>query len=283
MRPGTLALLLMCLSALTIPVGDAFAKEIQRTTEMGPAPVILARFLLGAALFLPLSIAFGQAPLLTPRFLAAQALRGLCVAGGITGMVNAVGHAPLADVFGAFFIAPAAATLLAWGLLGERVTRRDLLSLGLGLLGVLLVTRPSAEMNPGLLWALFGGLSYGAFNAATRWSAPLGRPLGQLAGQLVFGCVLALPFGAAEIGRAGEAPWLLIGSGLFSALANLFLVMAYARERAAVLAPLIYLQLPSAAFLGWAAFGDLPDLLASAGLALIVFAGLGLRLLAPRR
>lgn len=283
MRPAALALLLMCLSALTIPVGDAFAKEIQRATAMGPAPVILARFLLGAALFLPVSILLRQAPLLTPRFLAAQGLRGLCVTGGITGMVNAVGHAPLADVFGAFFIAPAAATFLAWALLGERVTRRDLLSLGLGLLGVLLVTRPSAEMNVGLLWALFGGLCYGAFNAATRWSAPLGRPVGQLAGQLVVGGLLSAPFGLAEIGQAAEAPWLLIGSGLFSALANLFLVMAYARERAAVLAPLIYLQLPSAALIGWAAFGDLPDAPAAAGLALIVFAGLGLRLLALRR
>lgn len=66
-------------------------------------------------------------------------------------------------------------------------------------------------------------------------------------------------------------------------MANFFLVMAYARERAAVLSPLIYLQLPSAALIGLAVFGDVPDAIAAAGLALIVFAGLGIRLLGAAR
>ncbi len=272
------ALILMTASALTIPVGDGFAKMLSSVSTMEPVFIAWARFLTGAAVFLPLALLRRQIPRLTGRFLLAQGLRGGFVTMGIFGMVSAVSHAPLADVFGAFFIAPAIATTLAALVLKEQVTRLDILSLILGLIGVVMVTRPGAEMNVGLLYALFGGLGYGLFNVTTRWSSSFAPPLAQVAGQLVVGALILTPFAAHHAASAAEAPWLLLASGLASALANLFLVMAYARERAAVLSPLIYLQLPSAALIGFAVFGDLPDTLAAAGLALIVFAGLGLRL-----
>lgn len=283
MRPALAALLFMTLGASLVPVGDAFAKEISRVTMIEPTLVAFARFLTGAAFFLPLALWRRQIPKLTVHFVFAQALRGVFITGGISCMVTAVSHAPLADVFGAFFIAPAIATGLAALVLKEKVTRLDLLSLGLGLIGVLMVARPGTEMNIGLLWALAGGVFYGCFNAATRWSAGFTPPLAQIAGQLVFGALFTAPLAITHVGQMGEAPWLLLGSGVGSAMANFFLVMAYARERAAVLSPLIYLQLPSAALIGLAVFGDVPDAIAAAGLALIVFAGLGIRLLGAAR
>lgn len=283
MRPALAALLFMTLGASLVPVGDAFAKEISRVTMIEPTLVAFARFLTGAAFFLPLALWRRQIPKLTVHFVFAQALRGVFITGGISCMVTAVSHAPLADVFGAFFIAPAIATGLAALVLKEKVTRLDLLSLGLGLIGVLMVARPGAEMNIGLLWALSGGVFYGCFNAATRWSAGFTPPLAQIAGQLVFGALFTAPLAITHVGQMGEAPWLLLGSGVGSAMANFFLVMAYARARAAVLSPLIYLQLPSAALIGLAVFGDVPDAIAAAGLALIVFAGLGIRLLGAAR
>lgn len=122
-------------------------------------------------------------------------------------MVTAVSHAPLADVFGAFFIAPAIATLLAATILKERVTRLDIISLTLGLIGVLMVARPGAAMNVGLLWALGGGALYGCFNAATRWSAAFAPPLAQIAGQLLFGALFTLPFAVAGFQSVAEAPF----------------------------------------------------------------------------
>lgn len=283
MQPAATALLYMTLSALLIPVGDAFAKEISRVSSIEPVVIAFTRFMIGATIFIPLAMARRGIPALTPRFVGAQFLRGIFVAGGIFSMVTAVSHAPLAGVFGAFFIAPAIATLLAATALKERVTRLDILSLTLGLIGVLMVARPGATMNVGLLWALGGGVFYGCFNAATRWSAGFAPPLAQIASQLLFGALLTLPFAVSGLTSVAEAPFLLIGSGLASAAANFCLVMAYARERAAVLSPLIYLQLPSAALIGFAAFGDLPDALAAVGLGLIVLAGLGLRVIARLR
>lgn len=279
MSTTAIAMLFMCLCALLIPFGDAFAKEISRVSTVPPATIAFVRFMTGAIIFVPLALARRQIPRLSRRFVFSQLLRGAFVGGGITGMVTAVSYAPLADVFGAFFIAPAIATTLAMVLLKESVTRTDVFSLVLGLCGVLLVTRPGFEMNVGLLWGLFAGFCYGSFNVATRWSASFAPPLAQMSGQLIVGALLTAPFGMAGLGSAGEAPWLLLASGLTSAVANFFLVMAYARERAAVLSPLIYLQLPSATLIGFAAFGELPDMLAIVGLAMIVFAGVGIRLI----
>lgn len=283
MGSTTFALLLMAMSALLIPVGDAFAKEVAEATSIEPIVVAFFRFLVGAVIFIPLALGRSQFPALTPRFVFAQLLRGVFVVGGIFSMVTAVSFAPLADVFGAFFIAPAIATLLAATVLKERVTALDILSLLFGLVGVLMVTRPGADMNVGLLWALMGGASYGCFNAATRWSAPFTPPLAQIASQLAIGALITFPFALDGMAAAVEGPWLLLGSGLGSAAANFCLVAAYARERAAVLSPLIYLQLPSAALLGFAVFGDLPDALAAAGLAVIVVTGIGFRLFAALR
>lgn len=277
MAPSIAALFLMAGGALMVPMGDAFAKEIARTTDIGPFFVAFARFALGAVIFIPLTLAAGQGIKLTVRSVYPMVIRGLFICLGVLCIVTAVAHAPLAEVFGAFFIGPAVATLIARFLLREEVTKREWLALALGLAGVLMVTRPGAEMNAGHAWALAAGCFYGCYNGAARWSAGFAPPLAQISGQLFFAALILSPFALSEIDKISEAPGLLTGSGLLSAIANLFLLLAYARERAGVLAPLIYLQLVSAAAIGWAVFGEAPDLMAALGLGVILFAGLGLR------
>lgn len=273
----------MSVGVMLVPVGDAFAKEIARVTSIAPATVAWTRFVIGASIFVPIAMIGANLPKLSGKLVFAQLIRGALVSGGIFSMVNAVVHAPLAEVFGAFFIAPAISTGLAALFLGERITRIDAVSLGLGLIGVLLVTRPGATINVGLLWALGGGVSYGAFNAATRWSAAFTPPRVQIASQLIIGSILLAPLGLPGLSAAAEAPMLIVGSGVASALANFLLTLAYARASASTLAPLIYLQLLSAAGIGFLQFGETPDPWAGLGLALIFVAGLGLRLMFPQR
>ena len=74
------------------------------------------------------------------------------------------------------------------------------------------------------------------------------------------------------------APWqwvLLVSTGLSGFLGHWLQAAAYARAPATLLAPFAYLQIISAAGLGWAIFGQLPDAVTWAGMALIVAAGLG--------
>ena len=90
------------------------------------------------------------------------------------------------------------------------------------------------------------------------------------------GTVLLTPPGLVDV-PALTAPilWLTLLSGVASASGNLLLVIAYRRTGATVLAPFVYFQLISATVLGLAVFGTFPDRLALAGLAVLVFAGLG--------
>ena len=67
---------------------------------------------------------------------------------------------------------------------------------------------------------------------------------------------------------------LFLASGLASAAGNMLLLIAYRLGSGTALAPLVYFQLIAAVGLGWAVFGDLPDTISWAGMAVIVGAGL---------
>ena len=69
--------------------------------------------------------------------------------------------------------------------------------------------------------------------------------------------------------------FLAVGSAAFSMLGNLILLVDYSKVAATKLAPMVYFQLIAAVTLGWAAFGQLPDLLTWVGLAVVISAGLG--------
>ena len=71
--------------------------------------------------------------------------------------------------------------------------------------------------------------------------------------------------------------------GALSAGCHFMLIAAFRHGEAAVLAPLVYLELVTAMVLGRIVFGELPDLLAFTGISLIVLAGLAILLSERRR
>jgi drug/metabolite transporter (DMT)-like permease len=250
---------IMALAMVLLPAGDAVAKHLTAITAYGAGFLGWSRFAVGLALVAPAAAAGGQMRGLGPMFLLRQAIRGALVAGAIVFVINAVETAPLADIYGAFFVGPTAAILLARLLLGEPVRPPEWVAVLLGFAGVLLIVRPTGSVSPGLLWALASGLSFGGFLVATRWAAGTAPPLAQLTGQLFFGFLFLLPLGIGDLLRIGvEAPGWLIAMALSSALANLLQLLAVRHAGAVVLAPVIYLQLVAAMALGWALFGDRP-------------------------
>lgn len=266
---------LMALAMILLPAGDAVAKHLTAITAYGAGFLAWSRFVVGLALVAPAAAAGGQLRGLGPMFLVRQALRGGLVASAITCVINAVKTAPLADVYGAFFVGPTAAIVLARLLLKEPVRPREWAAVLLGFAGVLLVVRPTGTVSPGLLWALGAGLSFGGFLVATRWAAGTAPPMAQLTGQLFFGFAFLLPLGLGDLLRHGiEAPGWLIVMALSSALANLLQLFAVRHAGAVVLAPVVYLQIVAATAFGWALFGDRPDGWTFAGLAVILLAGM---------
>ncbi|GAA6182579.1 DMT family transporter [Shimia sp. NS0008-38b] len=268
---------LMFVAMSMIPAGDTAGKLLTQNHDASPVFVAWSRFALGSVLALPLMRAdtfrlFGDWRIW---------LRALLLTGGITSIQTALQTAPLADVFAAFFIGPIFSYLLSVLLLGERVTVARSGLMALGFIGVVLVVRPGFEMSPGLPWAALAGLFYGAFLTASRWLAPFARPGSLLVTQLCISTLILTPFGVADIPALTPAvSGLTLASAAFSMGGNFLLLFAYARNEAATLAPLVYLQLLSAVALGWVVFAQLPDALTWLGLCLILGAGVTSALMA---
>jgi drug/metabolite transporter (DMT)-like permease len=92
------------------------------------------------------------------------------------------------------------------------------------------------------------------------------------------GLTVALPFllEATTIGwRVGA---LLLLSGVFAGLGHGFMITAYSRAPAAMLAPFTYLQIGWATLFGLVLFGQHPDAWSAAGMAVIAASGVGLAL-----
>ncbi|NEN93013.1 MAG: EamA family transporter [Okeania sp. SIO3H1] len=278
--PFLLAALIMVAGMAFIPIGDSFAKLLSEASPFAGATVAWMRFGIGALVAVPLTLAAGEWRNTPQGFWRVQLIRSLALCVGIGGMVTSVQTIEIHNAFGAFFVGPAVATILTRLVLKEAVTPLEWAAVALGFLGVLLVVQPTTDLKPGILWALFGGVGYGAFLVATRWAAKHGRPLGQLAGQLTIGFVLltplslwAWPSGDALSLISWPVALFILGSGLASAAGNMLTIVATRMVRAARLMPFVYFQLFSAAIVGWLIFGDIPNLLAVIGLAIIASAG----------
>lgn len=254
-----------------IPLGDAAGKVLTTSLSASPLFVAASRFLLGALVVLPFLPRGGLRVFTDFRIW----IRGAFLAGGILSIQTALQTAPLADVFAAFFIAPAFSTVLAIVFLKEKITGLQGLLIGLGFVGVLLVVRPGFDMAEGMEYAVLAGMFYGAYLTASRWLGAAAAPQTLLFSQLTIGALITLPL---SLSHWPELSLSVTGLTLISALASMagngLLILAYQQKSASELAPLVYFQLVAATLLGALVFGNLPDFATWAGLALILVAGI---------
>ncbi len=275
----------MAMGMSLIPVGDAIAKQLSNTTAYSAPFLAWARFGLGACVLLPLAFRTAESRQLPKTFFLKQSLRGLLIALTVVTIIKAVSLSPIAEVFGCFFIGPVLSVVLSIFVLNEKASLAQWVSVVLGFIGVLLVVQPGflgfeATSNTqdvdrsGLYWALLAGVFYGSFLVATRWAASVGPPLSQVAVQFAVAALLITPFAIANLISVGlvSVP-LLIASSLSSVLANYFSIQALGRVTAAALAPVVYMQVVAATIIGLLFFNESLSIVASIGLALIIFSG----------
>jgi drug/metabolite transporter (DMT)-like permease len=67
---------------------------------------------------------------------------------------------------------------------------------------------------------------------------------------------------------------IVLAMGLLGTVGHLLMTWSLRFAPGATLAPMQYLEIPFATFYGWALFGDLPDGMAAAGIAVTMAAGL---------
>lgn len=200
----------------------------------------------------------------------------------------ALQHLQLTQTVSIQFAAPLIIALMAGPLLGERMGPRRLAAVMVGLLGVLVITRPGlGGVHPAALYSVAGAVCYALYNISTRFLAAHDSSAttlfySGLAGVVVMTPLLPLVWTAPP----NALTWVpLAATGVFGAVGHWLLILAHARAPAGVLAPFIYTQLLWMLGAGYLVFGDVPDRWTLVGASIVIASGFYLlyRERGPRR
>ncbi len=267
------AIAIMCLGMLFIPLGDTAGKLLTDNAGVAPAFVAWSRFALGAVM---IYLAFwGRGFDFTVLGDWRVWLRAGFITGGISCILTALKTEPIANVFAAFFVGPILSYFVSAVLLKEQISRLRTVLLFAGFCGVLLVVKPGLYLSTGMAFALAAGMFYGAFLVASKWLSMLTKPRMLLLSHLLIGALVLTPWGIRAIPELSvEIGGLVLLSAFSSAFGNLMLIIANRMADASRLAPLVYVQLVAATLLGYAVFGDIPDMASMAGIFLLLSSGL---------
>ena len=183
---------------------------------------------------------------------------------------------PLADAHAILAATPLLVTALSAPLLGERVGWRRWLAVTAGFVGILVILRPGfAAIQPAALLAVFCTLMYTLYNLLTRLVGQVDQPDTSYLFQTVAAALLLSvvgPFFWTPI-ALHHLPYLL-ALGVLGAAGHYCVVRALSVAPAVVVQPFGYTLLLWAIFIGYVAFGDLPDGWTLLGAAIVVSAGI---------
>ena len=202
---------------------------------------------------------------------------------------------PLADAVATAFVAPLLVTLMSAVILGEQVGPRRWAAVGVGLIGVIVMTRPGeGVIQPAAILVLISAFCYASSHMMTRRmreteSAMTLNFFVQI-GFIIVSCSFGLIAGDGHLAQAPGStweflfrPWIMphrsdiwafVATGIAVGVGGLMMSQAYRTTEAALVAPFEYVGMPMAILWGILFFGTWPDLTAWAGIALICGAGL---------
>ena len=265
------------------PMGDAVAKLLGRSIPLGE--LLVVRFAVQALLLIPLVSLTGRSWRMQRRVLHLTWLRTVLHIIGIGMMFTALQYLPLADAVAIVFVMPFIMLFLGKYVLDEEVGTRRLIASLVGFAGTLLVVQPSfVDVGWRALLPVGVAFNFALFMLVTRKIAKQTDPVGLQAVSGVMAVAIMLPilfftrnsgFPALSIIAPSATEWgLLLAIGFLGTLAHLLMTWSLRYAPSATLAPMQYLEIPFATFIGWLIFHDLPNGIAALGIAITVAAGL---------
>lgn len=269
------AVLYMLAAVLAFALMDAGLKLLS-----GHYPPMQVAAIRGAA-SLPLVLAWalwtgGVAPLLRVRW-SLHVLRGMLGVVMMAGFVYALRTLPLSTAYSIFFVAPLMITALSVPFLGEKVGPRRWTAIAIGLVGVLVVLRPTGEgvLTVAGLAVLAAAFGYAVSAITVRIIIRTDSTQSLIVWLLVFMAAGAGLLAAPEWQsiRPGDA-WLIAGVGVAGALGQYAITEAFRRGEASFIAPLEYTALVWGVILDATLWGVLPDAVTWAGAGIIIASGL---------
>ncbi|WP_397543064.1 EamA family transporter [Roseovarius salis] len=295
----TAGIAFILLGVLAISVNDMLIKFLSGGYPLHQ--MVFTRSVIGICFSLAIVQIEGGWHILRTRTPGLHVLRCLLIVTANMTFFAALAVLPLAEATAVFFVAPLMITLLSIPLLGEKVGPLRIGAVVVGLLGVVVMTRPwdsgAARDVPVIVYLLpvVAALAYALNQVLTRKLGVASKASAMAVYiQGGFIAVSVLFWAAAGDGRfaegvgneslvfllrewtwpTGRDVWLFVGLGFNSAIIGYCLSAAYRVADAATVAPFEYVGLPLAIFWGWAVWGELPGPVVMAGIALILGAGL---------
>ena len=204
-------------------------------------------------------------------------LRGALGIAMMAGFVYGLRTMPLSTAYAITFVAPLLVTAMAGSLLKERVGAGRWIAIVIGLVGVLVILRPTGEgmLTGGGLAILIAAICYALGAVTVRMLAQ--RDSTQA---MVFWFVVLLSLGAWLLALPAWKPlqpahgWIIAGVGISGSLAQVALTEAFRRGEASLIAPLEYTALVWGVLLDVALWSVLPDGVTWIGAGIIVASGL---------
>ncbi|OYU50536.1 MAG: EamA family transporter [Rhizobiales bacterium PAR1] len=274
-RQRLVAIALMCCAFACFSALDATAKWL--TPRIGVIETSWVRFtsafLLAALVLRPWS----HREILRSVRPKVQIIRALLLLASTILNFLALQYLQLTETMTIMFTQPLVVALISGPLLGEWIGPRRLAAIGVGFLGVLLITRPGAG---GIHWAavysFIGVGCYAGYSMLTRYLAGHDSSATTLFYSSAAGVLLLSPV-MLFIWHAKPDGWTLLmmaATGFWASLGHWLLILAHRHVSAAVLSPFLYTQIIWMLALGYFIFGDLPDRWTLAGASIVICAGI---------
>lgn len=258
----------------------------ETTREMNVFQIMEVRSVLGLCMLYPLiRMSGGFAAMKTARPLQ-HISRNLIHYSAQLGWFFALTLIPLGQVVSIEFTMPIWTAILAAAFLGERMTVWKVVAIVLGIVGVVVIVRPSTgEVNPGQLIALAAavgfGISIAMVKSLTRTENTLAIIFWMLVVQSVAGFFPSIHVWAWPSAWAWGWTVVIAICGTFS---HYCMARAMLYADATVVIPMDFLRVPLSAAAGWLIYSERLDMFTVLGAALILSGNLlNLKAAAPAR
>ena len=276
----------MCLSMLAFTVNDTFMKAV--TAEVPLFQVIFLRGLIAIAGLVVMGLVTGAfRQKLVGGDWGLIGLRSVAEIFATLTFLIALLHMQLANLSAIMQALPLAVTLAAALVFGDRIGWRRMLAILVGFAGVMIIIRPGTDAFD--IWSLMGVASVLCVVVRDLSVRRLGQHVPSITvalGAAVTVALMGLGLSAVSVdgaGLDGLSGWQELTTGQLAQVAGAgaFLIVGYLCAVTAMrwgdiglVAPFRYTSLLWAIFLGFAAFGDLPDGWTMIGALVVVASGI---------
>ncbi len=272
-RDLLLGIVFIVVAFFCVAVMSSFGKA---ASQVPTGPLVFFQNGISLLLFLPFVLRGGKAEIVTKRL-------PLHIVRALSGLLSqalffiAVKSIALVDAVLLANAAPLFIPIVALVWMRTPIRLAVALSLLGGFLGVVLILKPSAELlqNPAALIAL----SAAAFSAVALVSvnrlSTTEKSDTILFYYFLISTLATLPFAYAQWQTPHGMEWLyLFGVGVFMALSQLFIILAYRHATAAQIAPFNYSVVIFSGLIGWIVWNDALDWVSLLGIVLVCAGGI---------